>query len=273
LVTLLIGAGIPILVFWFLRSLRWYLLLRSINITITLRQIYLVTALSLSVALLTPLMSGEILKIEMLKSKGLMSRVHGYSTLALEKILDVIIVVSMGLLGVPMFFAKEFSYATALICFTVFIALAVAALLMVSHLKLSGSMGKLVSDIRKLLSNTKNFYMALGLTAAGWAAIAFGWMACLVSISIDISFPKTAAVMGIVTLANIISLVPGGIGISETTAAELLIQMGYATAKAQAGAIMFRVFELYMLIWGGLHYMVWRYVTGGEKISQLQPPE
>ena len=85
-VTLLfVGTAITILVFWLLRALRWKLLLQSLGITISFRHIYMSSALSMSIALLTPLMSGEILKIELLKREGIIDRASVYTTFSLEK--------------------------------------------------------------------------------------------------------------------------------------------------------------------------------------------
>jgi len=73
------------------------ILLQSLGITISFRHIYISSALSMSIALLTPLMSGEILKIELLKREGIIDRTPGYTTFALEKALDSIMLLLLGL--------------------------------------------------------------------------------------------------------------------------------------------------------------------------------
>jgi len=53
--------------FWLFRALRWFVLLEASGIHIAFSRLYLVGAISVALAILTPLQSGEALKVEFLK--------------------------------------------------------------------------------------------------------------------------------------------------------------------------------------------------------------
>lgn len=259
LLLLIFGAGFAILMFWLLRMLRWYFMLRSLGVSVKLRHLYFSTAISLSIALLTPLMSGEILKIELLNRQGIINRMSGYSTVALEKALDALTLFSMAIIGIPVLFASEFTPQYAGLLFLALILFALLGRMVIAYVELPGRFGIFVSNIRTLLYSVKHFYAVLGLTVAGWGIVVLGWMVCLISISINVNYQQTVGILGLITFANVFSFIPGGIGISEASSAELLIRMGYDAHRSQAGALMFRIYEVYMLLLGGIHFIIWRY--------------
>ena len=217
LLLLLLGAGFAILFYGLLRSLRWWIMLRSLDISVDFHHVYVATFLSLSIALLTPLMAGEVLKVELLKRQGILGRMPGYSTLALEKVLDTLTLLSMTLIGIPVLFVSDFSPQYALFIFILLIILALLGRLIVGHIRLPGRLGVFVSQIRDVLYGTNHFYAVLVLTIASWLVVVLGWMFCLTSISINIDYLQTMGFMGLVTFASILSMVPGAIGVSEAS--------------------------------------------------------
>ncbi len=259
-----VGTAITILVFWLLRALRWKLLLQSLGITISFRHIYISSALSMSIALLTPLMSGEILKIELLKREGIIDRAPGYTTFALEKALDSIILLLLGLVFLFVLFPAELPIKIIPLVLIAIIILCVLLVLLgkvlIAYLPSSKHLALFLEQIQTLLHHSFYFFSALSLTILSWAILALGWMICLLSISVDVSYPQASGLLGMITIVNIFSLIPAGIGISEASSAELLIQLGVEPPKAQAGAVMFRFYEAYILLIGGVHLAIWAFM-------------
>src|SRR4051812_49009241 len=60
------GGGGAILVYWVVRALRWRLLLRGMGVQAPFVELYLSSSVALSLSVLTPLQSGEALKVELL---------------------------------------------------------------------------------------------------------------------------------------------------------------------------------------------------------------
>src|SRR5271157_182393 len=61
---------------------------------------YWITAIVVSLAILTPGQLGETLKVEVMRRRGLLGRLPGIGAFALERILDLVIISSMGAIGV-----------------------------------------------------------------------------------------------------------------------------------------------------------------------------
>ncbi len=64
--------------------------------------------------------------------------------------------------------------------------------------------------------------------------------------------------MSIITLIAVLSVIPGGLGISEAGSAHLLMRFGVATASAEAGALALRSYTLIALALAVIHYAAWK---------------
>jgi uncharacterized protein (TIRG00374 family) len=188
---LVLGAGTSILIFWLLRTLRWLLLLRSVDVHVEFGKLYLCTAVSLSLSLITPLMSGEVMKVELLRHHGLIRRMHGYSTFALEKILDFLVLISMGIVGFPLIFSGDSSGQRTILLLGLLVLLAIVVRVAIAYVRPPGRLGEVFVHVRTALDRTRHFYSVFALTVASWATVTFGWMICLHSIALPISYHET----------------------------------------------------------------------------------
>jgi len=73
------GGGASIIAYWLVRVFRWHVLLRSMHANARFLDLYLYSAIALSVAIFTPFQSGEVLKVELFKKRGNVGRLPGYS--------------------------------------------------------------------------------------------------------------------------------------------------------------------------------------------------
>ncbi|NLN75949.1 MAG: flippase-like domain-containing protein, partial [Armatimonadetes bacterium] len=97
---LIFGCGVSILIFWVLRALRWYILLRKMGVQISIVSLYMCTAITVGLATMTPLRSGEILRTEFLKRYGLLERAPGYGSFIIERIIDMVMVAFLATISV-----------------------------------------------------------------------------------------------------------------------------------------------------------------------------
>ena len=97
----LLGAGSStILIYWLLRTVRLFFMLKAIDVHIHFFRLYLVGSTSMAFAVITPFQSGEAIKIELLKKSGDLDRIPGYAIFAAEKILDLIVVLFLAALSI-----------------------------------------------------------------------------------------------------------------------------------------------------------------------------
>ena len=64
--------------------------------------------------------------------------------------------------------------------------------------------------------------------------------------------------MAVVALISILSLIPGGVGISEASTTQILIQYGLAAPAAQAGLLVLRSYFVLAIALGAAHLGAWQ---------------
>jgi uncharacterized membrane protein YbhN (UPF0104 family) len=255
-----VGVALTILFFWLFRALRWFVLLEASGIHIAFSRLYLVGAISVALAILTPLQSGEALKVEFLKKSGLVERVPGYGIFLTERILDFIVVVLMAVLsmvfGVSRFLDIQTvlaAVAILLICFFVFV-------LMVRRLSPASSWGRFFQPFRQCIRSGRLLAIAVTLTVVGWLFIVLGWYASLRSIAVSVSLVETTAMMTVTTLIGLLSLIPWSLGISEVSIVSFLFYFKQEIPLAQTGALMIRLYGMVTLVLGLIHFVVWKWI-------------
>jgi uncharacterized membrane protein YbhN (UPF0104 family) len=241
------------IVFWLLRSVRWAILLRRENLRISFFKLYLYTAVTIGFANFTPFQSGEALKVEMFRKYG-GSRLSGYTLFFFEKLLDLAVIALLSLTGIYTLFDAAFPANTPLLITVLAAGLIISAATMFFlarrwQAKIYAARGEFLPDVQ-------TFAAAFLFTLASWAAMIAGWKYILQSVAINLTVLQTTSVVSLTTVATIISLVPGAIGVSEVSIAALLSQIGYETSIAQSGAILMGVYSLVILALAVVHLIL-----------------
>jgi len=253
----LLGAGSgAIVLFWLLRSLRWWVLLEALGVRIGFLELYYGTALSLTLSTVTPLQSGEILKIELLKKDGRMERSAGYGSFLLERALDVVAIVVITVAGAAYRLYLDLDQASFWIVIAGFMALAVLALRFFGKIPMRFATAEIWKQLSLQTYNVGTILVATVLTLCSWIAVAIGWQVCLLSISLSPGLEEILFMAAALSIINVLSFIPGGIGIFEAGAATFLLAFGEAEALAQTGAIILRFQLILVLALGALHYAV-----------------
>jgi glycosyltransferase 2 family protein len=250
-----LGGGGAIVAYWGVRALRWRYLMGGMGARAPFLDLYLCSSVALSLSVFTPLQSGEALKVELLKRYGRVSRLPGYSAFALERVADLYVV---GAIGVVALVSASSSTVYALLLAGLFIGLPVAGYIVLHNLRLPGRGGEFVALLQSAVRTPEMLLILLVLTVASWALVALGWHACLLSISIRLGFLDMLGLLSVVTLAGIVSLIPGGLGVAEASVAEFLMHYGLAAPLAQAGALCLRGHSLLVILLGGIHLLALR---------------
>jgi len=254
---LLVAGSGAIVLFWLLRSLRWRLLLRALRVRIGFPELYFCTALSLTLSTVTPLQSGEILKIEWVKRSGLMERARGYGSLLLERVLDAVAVSVIAAVGAAYQSYPDLGQASFWIVLVALMAVAVLAARFLWKFPMRYAATGVLKPLSLQTYGVGTILMAAALTLCSWVAIAIGWQVCLMSISLSLGLEETLFMVAALSIIHVLSFIPGGLGIFEAGAAAFLLSFGQAAALAQTGAIILRFQLLLVLVLGALHYVWW----------------
>ncbi len=263
----IIAGAVPATVaFWVVRSWRYGLLMRGLEIELPLWELYIASAISLSLANFTPMQVGEAAKVEMLRRRQALERLDGYGGFVLERVLDAYVLVLLAcagpLLGLDLFDAKlRWGLWAALVVLTV------AGLVLLYGVSLGGPLGKVLDTVQRSVRSFWHLLALFGLTLLGWILVAVVWFSLLCSVELVMPFAMAVGATAGLTLINILSLIPGAFGISEVAAAQLFMALGYEEGLSQAGAIALRGSSLIGLLLGLPHLWWWRLRTASRNGS------
>lgn len=248
------GAIITLLAFFFFRTARWYVLLKSENLDVSFFKLYLYNSVSIGISNVTPFQSGEALKVEFLRKYGA-SRASGYTIFFVEKFIDLGTVAAMAIFGV----STGFDFGVPRVYFFVFAAVFVAVFFAAVRIVFSLPFERL-NPVKTLLREKwrqKSLLLAaVFFTVCSWSSAVFGWKIILSSVSINIGFLQAVSLVSLTTLLAIISFVPGAVGVSEIGITAILTKMGVETSLAQTGAIALRGYAVSLLVLALLHWIV-----------------
>lgn len=257
---LIAGGGASIMGYWMLRGLRWQILLRRTDTHVPLLDVYLCTSVALSFALFTPLQSGEMLKVELLKKYGLLQRMPGYGSFLVEKAFDLVILVAMACVSLltVLDVLPSPSYAYGIL--GVMVIACIVGVIMLMKVQMKGRPQQLLETMRQCVGDVSTLLLLTLITSVSWASVAFSWQVFLYAGGIHVDFIKAVALMSIVALISILSLIPGGLGVSEAGTAQVLMHFGVTAAAAQAGSIVLRSYSVVAIALGLGHLGVWKAV-------------
>ena len=247
-----VGSITTLILYWLTRCLRWYVILRNENKSVSFFRLYLYTAIAVGFSTITPFQAGEALKVELLKKHDA-ARVSGYTGFAIEKILDILFILLFALIGLNAEFNAKFKiYIYIVVAGLIFFSIFFFALVFLLPYK---KLDKLRQALKERVKIGVLVQASL-LTFISWILTAVGWHLVLQSIGIYLDLHQIALLLSLTTLVGIISFVPGGVGVSEISISQILIKLGYETSLAQAGALAIRGYALVIIALAIIHLIV-----------------
>lgn len=257
-----LGACIPaIMTYSLLRSLRLWVLVKGLGGRTRFREVYAFTVVAIALGLVTPGQVGEAAKVEWLHRQGVAGRLPALGMFLLERVLDLLTVIA--LFAASMVFGGHLPNSGPGMT-SALVALAVASAVFMGVLvrfRMPGWLGMKLEPLRVASASGARLAVLVFLSLASWLAVAGGWLAALESVGLSLGLAEGVWVLAISTLAQILSFVPGGVGVAEVVGAELLIKLGHSAPQAQAGALMLRCFALMAVLFGLAHLPFWRRLT------------
>jgi uncharacterized membrane protein YbhN (UPF0104 family) len=251
------------------RTLRWQLIVRDQNRDAPFVGLYWITAIVVSLAILTPGQIGESAKVELLKRSGFGSRLPGLGAFALERVLDILVLAGFGLVGLAFGsgFSARFPQLPAVAAMLFVLGLGVLHWL--GRSRPSASPQGWLSLLRSGTGTSLIKAKMLVLTVVSWCLVGLAWQISLRMVGIDVSLAAVCWLLSLVTFAALISLMPGGIGLSDVLTIQALTGMGAAPAAAQAGALILRLYSLIVIVFGCGHLMAWLFIRRPSEVKSV----
>jgi uncharacterized membrane protein YbhN (UPF0104 family) len=250
----LVGSSSTLLVYCLLRGLRWQLLLRTVRAAnADFLSVYLCTASSFALSIVTPVQSGEALKVEMLKRVSSVKRVEGYGCFAVERMFDLLCVLQLAFFAVALGLGREMGLSASMIGVCAALLCAVFVLAAYVSTMFGPWKERFASMLGALAARPSCLFTVWMLSTIAWCIVALGWGICLASVGIRLSISELGLLTSGVTMINILSLIPGAVGISEVSTCIALKHFGVPEVQAQAGVLMLRAYVVILLLLGLLH--------------------
>jgi uncharacterized membrane protein YbhN (UPF0104 family) len=209
------------------------------------------------------------LKIELMKRHGL-GRLPGVGAFALERLLDLIVVSGMAFAGILL---GRFSrmYRGVQAGAAILIIFAFACLYLLLRFDPGGRISGWLAKLRRASTSPKN-WAAMGLlTVLSWALVGVTWSFALDGVHIHLALTEVLSLVSLVTVGQLLSFVPGGLGVSDVVATAILTNIGIATVTAQAGALALRAYGVIVILLGLAHLALWP-IYGPRSHRRTHPP-
>jgi uncharacterized membrane protein YbhN (UPF0104 family) len=271
----MILATIPtILLFFLVRTVRWFILLRKAGVSIDFVELYFCNAMLVGLGVVTPLNAIELVKVEILKKRNMFDRSQGYSSFALERLMDLLVVVIIAAGAVAVGLPHFFHQAPSLFILLGFAAILGLILLMLMNHRsrlLAAPLSWLRQNLIPYLREPKTLLAVGFFTTLSWLLVAAFWQISLQSVAIPVGFFQVTGIMFILTLLFMVVWVPGNVGTAELGIITFLQYYGIPVVDAQAGALMLRVCSLIVILMAILHLPLWAlYAAIKKKIKPVR---
>ncbi|MFK2878781.1 lysylphosphatidylglycerol synthase transmembrane domain-containing protein [Rhodanobacter hydrolyticus] len=235
-VGVLFGGGLPVLATIFaLRGWRWLIVLGIPFNRARFWRSFCANGTAAGLASLTPLQLGEIVKIRMIPDHHGSAWRLGVSGFFIERMLDLCGMLGLGLHGLMAHFGWHWMAPLALA-----LPLVGAACLSL----LSSQIAHLPQRVRHYaaaLRHTRRVVLAAALTVFIWLLYAGLWWIAAMSMHVMLNFDRISLLLGSVMLAVVVSMTPGGLGVSELGSRGIMLWLGASAAEAETTAIAIRL--------------------------------
>jgi len=230
-------------------------LLRALDHQLPFSEIYRTTVFAAGVNCLTPFQAGELLRAEMWHARGI-TRHSGYGVLVIERALDLATIILLAQLALVF----DSSLRPALPIHYVLpgllllAGLAAAGFLVLRSLAVRRpAVDRWYRPLRQCASCPRALALAIVFGLAAWTAVGAGWWFAFHSTGARLGLSQSIAALSVSTLASLLTFVPAGLGVAESSVAFILGCTGVPPAMALAGALLLRLYGALPALFAVLH--------------------
>lgn len=270
---------IPLIAFFgfmndMIKFLRWELYLKKMDIRIPLKQslIIFISGLSMSA---TPGKVGMLIKSQMIKGLSGRSFLSSTPVIAAELYMDLLGLSFISILAVGLF--SKGMWVAIILCALPLLGLnqgvadrVVDLLARIPRLSdRAQEMRTAVDDIFGLFG-VRTLGLAFAITLVAWTSEGVALHLILAGLGYDMSILTATAIFGFSTLVGVLSLLPGGLIVTDAGLMELITHAGIPATPAALATILARVFTLWLAVLvGSIVLMVNRTYIFGQREASL----
>ena len=246
---------------WVLVYLRWYFLLKNLDIRVPHKDNFTIFLVS-SVLGITPGKVGELLKSQFLKDKFEIPRTKTVPLIFVEKLYDLIGAIIISFLGIWLF--PEAGYII-----TAGLVILIFVFVTISSRKIFNKTARIFmrfqftkkfvepiyesSEIIKSSIRGKTAFFSIILSVGYWFIISLAIYFIFLALEIDsLSFLEIISTYIASLILGVLSFLPGGIGVTEGSLVVLLSLQGIEISTAVVVALLIRLFTLWYSVAVGL---------------------
>jgi uncharacterized membrane protein YbhN (UPF0104 family) len=254
---LLLFVGVPLEFCMFaVRGLRWVAVTGLPLRVGTVWRAHCYVAVAVAAATATPMQIGEAVKIKFAERDAGLRVARSGLAYAMERVADIAALAAMLAVGLAANGAVPWPAAAAA-------AAAVAGLPAMPSIARRLAAAPLPARVRDALAPVAEtrlpawrLALLLACTVVKWAGVGSLWWVTLVAVGVRIDPAETALLVAIVTFAGNLSLVPGGLGVSEVSTRAVLVWYGVEPAAAETAAVALRLLSPLVMVLGAAHALV-----------------
>ena len=265
---------IPLIAFFgfcndLVKFFRWHVYLKNMDIPITAKESLKIFLSGLSMSA-TPGKAGLLIKSQMLKRVSGQTVISTSPIIAAELYMDLIGLSLISVLGIGLL-GKVVWVAIALCMLPLLGLVPGIPGLAIGLLKKIPILSMRAVDMRKALDNMFGLFgvriliVTLGITLIAWTSEGIALNLILKGFGFDIGIVMATILFGSSTLIGVLSMLPGGLVVTDASLMALLIHAGIPPTPAALAAIMARVFTLWLAVVVGSVFLVIHrsYIYGG----------
>lgn len=231
---------------------RWHIYIRKMGFEISLKEslVIFVSGLSMSA---TPGKIGLLIKSQMLKKLSGRSFISSTPVIAAELYMDMIGLSVISILAVGIF-AKGM-WAAMILCALPLLALnqkfsdfCIDMLARIPAFKHKAADLRMAVDDMFGLFGIKTLVASFTITLIAWISEGVALTLILYGLGFDMGIIKSTAIFGFSTLIGVVSMLPGGLIVTDAGLMGLIVHEGIPSGAAAVATIMARVFTLWLAV-------------------------
>ena len=256
---------IPLIAFFgfcndLVKFFRWHVYLQKMGIRIQAKKSLDIFLAGLSMSA-TPGKAGLLIKTQMLKGVSGHSMISTSPIIAAELYMDLLGLSLISLFGIGLL-GNEIWIALLLCTLPLLGLMPGIPRFAIGQLEKIPILSGRTVEMRKALNSMFGFFgvrvlvVSLTITLIAWASEGLALSLILKGLGFDVGIVTTTVLFGFSTLIGVLSMLPGGLVVTDASLMGLLVQTGIPNTPAAVASIMARVFTLWLAVIVGSIFFV-----------------
>ena len=240
---------------WALRGWRYKLILNGLNIQPTLGFSMACIFVSQTANLVIPARLGDIVRVFLLKHQYETTYSQGISSIAVERIYDIVTVALLGLVSIPFFLDFPTEYYALIVVPLIAGAIFLVVLLLAGRIRTKNRVASIIlqmlDEIRTVSLSARSMILLGGVSILIWLVDIAVCIFVVLMFHAPLDIPSVTLAIVIGNLVKAVPITPGGLGTYEFTVAAILQRGGIPHVAATLIAFIDHLIKNMVTVIGG----------------------